>query len=209
MDFIPSTTSGSALVQIKLYRGEGKDAWNFLRERYQPSLARSHLTRIQRLRVFFYERRARCALAAASVATDPGPLLRSAERDARRLEREGMPWSMALACPIKAGVAAARGNSSQAANLFALAVTQLEAVDMHLYAAASRRRLGEILGGDKGQAQVNRADTWMREQHILNTARMADVFAAVVVRGTANRRRPGNGLRLPIQWQHILWHPCL
>ena len=173
-----------ALVQIKLYRGDGEDAWRFFTEPYQPSLAQSHLTRIQRLRIFFYERRARCALAAASGATDPGPLLRSAERDARRLEREGMAWSRALACPIKAGVAAARGDPSRAANLFALAVTQLEAVDMHLYAAASRRRHGEVLGGDEGQLHVDRADTWMREQSIQNPARMADVFAAVVTRGS-------------------------
>ena len=88
-----------------------------------------------------------------------------------------------MACPIKAGVAAARGHSSQAANLFALALTQLEAVDMHLYAAASRRRLGEILGGDDGKAQVDRADSWMREQSIQNPARIADVFTAVVAPG--------------------------
>ena len=110
---------------------------------------------------------------------DPGPLLRSAERDARRLDREGMAWSKALAHPIRAGVAAARGDTSRAATLFAEAVTQLEAVDMNLYAAASRRRLGEILGGDEGRAQVERADSWMRQQGIQNPARMADVFAPV------------------------------
>ena len=111
---------------------------------------------------------------------DPGPLLRAAERDARRLHREGMAWSRALACPIRAGIAAARGDRSRAATLFAEAVTQLEAVDMNLYAAASRRRLGEILGGDEGRAQVERADSWMRQQTIQNPARMADVFAPVV-----------------------------
>jgi len=44
-----------------------------------------------------------------------------------------MAWSRALAYPIRAGIAAARGDSSRAATLFALAVTQLEAVDMNLY----------------------------------------------------------------------------
>ncbi len=85
-----------------------------------------------------------------------------------------------LSLPIRAGVAAARGDRSRAATLFAEAVTQLEAVDMNLYAAASRRRLGEILGGDEGRAQVEKADSWMRQQGIQNPARMADVFAAVV-----------------------------
>ena len=169
-----------AEVQIRLYRGDGVGAWNFFTTRYVPSLARSHLTRIQKIRIFLYERRARCALAAVVGAADPGPLLHSAERDARRLEREGMAWSRALSLPIHAGVAAARGDRSRAATLFAEAVTSLEAVDMNLYAAASRRRLGEILGGDEGRAQLERADSWMNQQGIRNPARMADVFAPVV-----------------------------
>ena len=91
-----------------------------------------------------------------------------------------MPWSKALAIPIRAGIAAARSDHSRAASLFAEAVTQLEAVDMSLFAAASRRRLGEILGGDEGRARVEQADSWMRQQTIRNPARMADVFAPVV-----------------------------
>jgi hypothetical protein len=168
-----------AEIQIRLYRGDGAGAWDFLRTRYAPSLARSYLTRVQKIRIFFYERRARCALAAAACAVAPGPLLRAAERDARRLDREGMPWSRALAYPIRAGVAAARGDRSLAEALFAKAVSELEAVDMNLYAASSRRRLGEMLGGDEGRAQVEAADLWMTKQTIQNPARMADVFATV------------------------------
>jgi serine/threonine protein kinase len=170
-----------AEVQIRLYRGDGVGAWNFVSMHYAPSLVQSYLKRLQKIRVFFYERRARCALAAAQSAADPGPLVRSAERDAWRLGRERAAWSRALAYPIRAGVAAARGDRSRAANLFADAVTHLEAVDMNLYAAASRRRLGELLGGAEGQAQVERADSWMRQQTIRDPARMANVFAAVVV----------------------------
>ncbi len=177
-----------AEVQIRLYRGDGLGAWDFVTTRYVPSLARSYLMRIQKIRTFLYERRARSALAAAADVADPRPLLRAAERDARRLDREGMPWSRALACPIRAGVAAARGDRSRSATLFADAVAQLEAVDMNLYAAASRRRLGEILGGDEGRAQVERADSWMMQQTIRNPARMADVFAPAVIRGRTSRR---------------------
>jgi eukaryotic-like serine/threonine-protein kinase len=177
-----------AEVQIKLYCGDGVGAWNFFTTRYTPALARSHLTHLQKIRIFLYERRARCALAAAAEATDKAPLLRAAKRDLLRLDREGMPWSRALAWPIRAGVAVARGERSRAATLFAQAVKELEAVDMNLYATASRRRLGEIVGGDEGRAQVERADSWMREQTIQNPARMADVFAPAVPSGTASGR---------------------
>jgi serine/threonine protein kinase len=169
-----------AEVQIRLCRGDAIGAWNFLETRYRPSLARSHLMRVQKIKVFFYERRARCALAAAFGAAKAGPLLHAAERDARRLEREGMAWSRALSIPIRAGVASARGDRSRAATLFAKAVQQLEAVDMNLYAAASRRRLGQILGGEEGRAQLERADCWMNQQGIRNPARMTDVFAPLV-----------------------------
>jgi serine/threonine protein kinase/tetratricopeptide (TPR) repeat protein len=168
----------AAEIQIRLYRGDGVDAWKFFATRYTPSFLGSTVARLQRARIIFYERRACCALAAAMGAAGSRPLLRSAERDARRLDREGMAWSKALAYPIRAGIAAARGDTSRAASMFAEALTQLEAVDMNLYAAASRR-LGEILGGDEGRAQVERADSWMRQQGIQDPARMADVFAPV------------------------------
>ena len=179
--FISSTTSGSgAEVQIRMYRGDYQDAWNFLTTRYVPSLARSHLTRASRGSGFSSTTGGPTARSPQRLgAADSRPLLCSAERDARRLDREGMAWSKALANPIRAGVAAARGETSRAASTFAEAVTQLEAVDMNLYAAASRRRLGEILGGEEGRAQMERADSWMRQQGIQNPARMADVFAPV------------------------------
>jgi hypothetical protein len=171
-----------AQVQIGLYRGDGKGAWTLITTRYAPSLIRSHLMHLQKIRIFFFERRARCALAAAVAADDPKALLHSAERDARRLGRERMPWSTALSLPIRAGVAAARGDKSRAATLFAMAVEQLEAVDMNLYAASARRRLGQCLGGDEGRAHIDQADSWMNQQNIINPARMADVFAPVVDR---------------------------
>ena len=169
-----------AEVQIRLYRGDDKGAWNFLTTRYAPSLARSHLHAHPEAQDFLLRQAGPlCARRSHRRRRLPARSCAAAERDARRLDREGMAWSKALAYPIRAGVAAARGDTSRAASLFAEAVTQLEAVDMNLYAAASRRRLGEILGGDEGRAQMERADSWMRQQGIQNPARMADVFAPV------------------------------
>src|SRR5262249_8601438 len=52
---LPHNEWFGAGVQLRLYRGDGQGAWDFLSTQYQPSLARSHLMRSQRLRVLFYE----------------------------------------------------------------------------------------------------------------------------------------------------------
>ena len=57
------------------------------------------------------------------------------------------------------------------------AVKKFDAVHMAFYAAVVRRRHGELLGGEQGQALVEQADTWMSRQGVRNPARMTDLMA--------------------------------
>ncbi len=50
--------------------------------------------------------------------------------------------------------------------------------NMRLCSASARRRLGELIGGDRGQAEIARADQWMTDQKIQNPARMASMILA-------------------------------
>ena len=98
---------------IDLYCGDGTAAWlRFVESR--RAYARSLLPQVQYLRIELCEIRARSALAAAMEADDPRRLLFAAESDARRLEREHLPWAEALATTVRAGVAARRGQSARA-----------------------------------------------------------------------------------------------
>jgi eukaryotic-like serine/threonine-protein kinase len=88
-----------------------------------------------------------------------------------------MPWGAALARLIRAAVAAGRGEKEKAIELFALAESDLKAVDMALYAAAARRRRGELIGGDQGRRLIEAADEWMTDLKIKNPLRMAGMLS--------------------------------
>ena len=67
-----------------------------------------------------------------------------------RRQAQLAPPPTAYAQLIRAALAAARGDSSRAIPLYTEAVACFEAVDMHLCAAAARRRLGECKLCDRG-----------------------------------------------------------
>ena len=163
-------------VEVDLYRGEGAAAWARLKSHW-PAYTGSLMTRVQHPHIQVLYSRARSALAAAASAGDPAALLRSAAKDARRLEREKMPWSLALAGLIRAGLAAARGDLDGSRARLAQAIPDLDRVEMGLQAAAARRRLGHLLGGDEGRTLVDQADARMAAQGIRNPARMTAALA--------------------------------
>jgi hypothetical protein len=165
-----------AQLLIDLYVGKGRVGWSHVQEQW-AMLEGALLLRVQQVRIFMRFLRACCAVAAATEVPAPEPLLRQAEQDARRLEGENMPWADALARLTHAGVRGHRGDQVTAAVLFREAVTLLEAAGLRGYAAAARRGLGELLGGDEGEALVRQADTWMAAQQIRNPARMAAMLA--------------------------------
>ena len=165
-----------AAAHVALYRGEGRAAWELMREQW-PALEGSLILRIQFVRITMRHLRARCALAAARGATERSPLLRATRRDARRLERERTSWGTALAQLVHAGIAATEGDPSTARERLTAAVSGFEACDMRLYAAAARRHLGQLVGGAEGHTLMTRADTWMGSQTIRNPARMAAMLA--------------------------------
>jgi hypothetical protein len=161
-----------ARVYIDLYLGNGNSAFAYVEEKW-PAYKDSLLLRVQQVRIDALQSHARSALAVAVSAADPQVFLFAAERDARQLEQQGVAWSTAYARLIRAGVAAVRGDAVRALTLLADAATRFEGADMHICAAAARRRLGQLKGGDAGGALVKQTDAWMMGQGIKNPARMA------------------------------------
>jgi hypothetical protein len=55
--------------------------------------------------------------------------------------------------------------------------TVLEKADMSLYAAAARRRLGKLIGGDEGNELMNQADEWLSRQQVKNPPAVTKLMA--------------------------------
>jgi hypothetical protein len=163
-------------VQIDLYQGEGRAAWERVTAQW-PALARSHLLRVQQVRIFLLHLRARAALAAAPAAAGLTALLHAAERVARLLRRERIAWAEALAQLVSAGVAMGRHDAGAARQLLEDAAGRLDAAGLRLHAAAARLRLGERLAGSQGRRLVEQAEAWMKGQNVRRPDRMTALLA--------------------------------
>ena len=166
-----------ARTQFDLYAGDPKGALERL-DRAWPALDRALILRAQRVRIEAFHLRARCLVAAAAHVhpSEKGALLRRAARDAARIEHEKMTWSDPLSALIRASIAHLQGDADGAIANLSLASEQLRKTEMALYAAVARRRYGEALGGDEGQALIDAANAWMSAQEIKSTARMTAVL---------------------------------
>jgi serine/threonine protein kinase/tetratricopeptide (TPR) repeat protein len=164
-----------ALAQIELYTGDYEIAWKHLESQLRP-LEKSMLLRIQGLRIDAMQIRARLALASAVGRPRQGHL-RLAEKLAAKIEREEIAYANPLATLIRAGIARQRGDDARAISLAEKAAQDFDAVHMRLYAVATRRRLGEMIGGDRGRQLVAQTEEWMNKQQIKNPARMMNMIA--------------------------------
>jgi len=135
-----------ARVQLALYVDDRNPlpeidaAWSALDDAF--------VFRIQSVRIEAWHLRARAALAAAEKHDGAPTLLRRAERDARAIESEGVPWASALAALVRAAILFRGGDSSGAIGLLTACVPHLEAAEMTAWAAVARVRLGELKRDD-------------------------------------------------------------
>jgi len=161
-----------------MYAGAPGAAWERI-ERTWPTLAKAKLFRGQVLRIMLTRMRGNVAIAAAVARQggEPRALLRAAEKDAVRLEKEGTQNAAASAALLRASLAAARGRPEEALGSLDAAARGFDAAEMALHAACARRRQGQLLGGDEGRALVLAADELMRGQGIRAPARWAALYA--------------------------------
>jgi hypothetical protein len=170
-------TALMASTPTRLYRGEPEAAYRQNLEQ-EPAFRHNLILHVQLCRIVAAELRARSALALAAIATgsDRARLLADADRQARKLEREVVPLAMVFARLVRAGLSAFAGDHASAAGALGAVARAFDGLDMGHYAAATRRRLGEVLGGDEGRALVEESRAWMAGREVQDPERMADAL---------------------------------
>ena len=150
-----------AYASFELYDGVGAAAHARI-EAMWPLLVQSRLLICQSVAIESHHLRARAALA---VDADIGPQLRALTK------YRNNPWATACAALLRAGAATDR---DAAARALTAAIEACAAADMAAFAAAARRRRGELV---EDAVLIERADRELVEQ----TVRAPDKFSRLLV----------------------------
>jgi eukaryotic-like serine/threonine-protein kinase len=160
--------------QIDLYVGNGREGLERT-EKQWDALASSLLLRVQNIRVETQHLRARCVIAEAKASGNLG-MLDVATNAARKIAGERMPWALAIAQLISASVAVLRGDA-RAKDALLATEQALTAADMHLYAAVTRYRRGQLIGGEQGDKLAAAARDELLGLGARSPERIADMVA--------------------------------
>jgi hypothetical protein len=169
-----------AMVPIELYCDKPVAAWDRV-QREWAAFRWSLLSQIQDVRVEMLQMRSYCALAMAARATEPGEYLEVAQRDARRLRREGLPWTVALVDYVEGCLALRNSDLAGARHKLMRAIAEFDHVHAGLYSAATRYRLADVFNDEEALAMREQAAAWFAGQSILSPARMAAAYAPGLV----------------------------
>ncbi|MET0285988.1 MAG: protein kinase [Polyangiales bacterium] len=162
-----------------LHTGDGRGALQRI-DREWPSIQRGQLLRLQVYRVLLHSLRASALLVAAQ--NDPGAqreLHRRVAHELARMEGEHVPWADAVALAQRGELRLQQGDRGAALACFELAEDRLRRLRMSGYAAATRRRVGLLTGGEAGLEQVRAADAWF----VAHGARAPDRVSAILLGG--------------------------
>jgi serine/threonine protein kinase len=165
-----------ARVLIDIYQGDVRSAWEHSSLAYK-AMRRSLLILVQHAKIDALQSRARSALALAMVSRDRNDLLRQASRDAKSLGKIPLLWPKAWCQLLQACIAHLQGHDDRARAGLAVAASHFDSLGMQLHAETARRRLGQLLGGQNGNALIVAADARMTSLGIRRPARIAAVFA--------------------------------
>jgi eukaryotic-like serine/threonine-protein kinase len=158
-----------AETDVLLYEGRAAEAWAHCERAWERVNTRP-LRMVELARMLSDWARARCAVAVGS-----SPLLREADRLARRMEQiRGLPIAAPHAGLIRAAIAHQTGQPAEAVDYLNRAEAAFAEAELALYAAVARRRRGELL---KDPGLVAEADAAITSRGVVDPGRFAGLYA--------------------------------
>jgi eukaryotic-like serine/threonine-protein kinase len=171
-------------VEGALYSGDAAAAVGLIRREKSALGGNTYFWMMQNLNLLMRHLQGRAALAAAAKVAPSNwylgqrsTLLRTAVRQARRIEKANMPWSNPLASLLRAGFANLQGRPDETLSHLIAAADGFDAAGMRMYSAAARRQRGRLIGGDEGRELVRRADEFMTAEGVNEPERIAHMLA--------------------------------
>ena len=161
-----------AVMQADLYRGQVEKAWDAIEAGWRD-IEGAQLTMVQTLRIEVRHLRSRAAIALArSDKKRARSLLSVAEADAAKIAKDKVALAAPFSSLLRAGIAGSRGRNDDAVKELRAACVGLERSKMAMYLHATKDRLGQLVGGTEGAKLRDEAAEWMKDQGIVNPARM-------------------------------------
>jgi hypothetical protein len=172
----PDLVLPMGVLALHLYRAEPDQALAAIEPRWSE-LSGSVVGGAKIALVFLLHLRAMAALAKLRSSGDRA--CQAIVRDAsKRLLRLGLAFGAPMRAALEAGLALGAGQPELAAKQLRAAVEGFEQNDMTLHGAAARRRLGQLVGGDEGQALLAAGDAALRAQRVKNLEAMTEMLCA-------------------------------
>ncbi len=156
---------------IDRYIGDGAASLERI-NRHWKTLTHSMAFRSQLSRTALLHGRAISALMVARTSPRPRPLLTLARRHARRLLRERWLFAEAGALQILGDADAIEGSRDSAIERLTRALALHETLDRPIVPASLKRRLGELIGGERGQALLAESDDAFRALRVVDPERI-------------------------------------
>jgi hypothetical protein len=143
-----------------------------------PALTRSQLMRMQLAQAMMTYYRAGCALAAArQKSTDTAEALALLDSGVSILKKTRVAHAAGWAALLEAGVACEKRQPGRAAERLQTAITTFDTSGMEMVAAAARRRLGQLIGGDAGRAVQATGEAAMGAQRVIDLEATTEMLA--------------------------------
>ena len=164
---LPQQSEMLGRQQVLQYNGEAVAAHRTMEDTW-PRLNRSLLLQNRFIRLEAWQLRARAALGAYKEDPSNTAALRLARSAIKKSTKDEMVWSAAVRLHTEGTLAEVTGDLDAAVALYRQAIDELDATKQHLRANATRRRLGELVGGDEGQILLRVSDSWFASQGVVD-----------------------------------------